>query len=124
VKQFFNVPLSTVGRCEKQVSVIPDNQRQNQNYYNANQVQNFIEIHTKDARVLKFLFTQAQSQLCAQVHAKIDRACFVDTGGHMQLSQFQNTFPYVHKLDVNDQNWESYRDGWSLYTNIVKEARR
>ena len=50
VKQFFNVPMGNISRCEKQVSVIPDNQRQNQNYYNANQTQNFIEIHTKDGR--------------------------------------------------------------------------
>jgi len=42
----------------------------------------------------------------------------------MQLSQFQNTFPYVHKIDVNDKNWENYRDGWSLYTDIKKEAAR
>jgi len=50
VKHFFNVTLGYISRCEKQVSVMPDNQRQNQNYYNASQVQNFIEIHTKDSR--------------------------------------------------------------------------
>jgi len=86
VKHYFNVPLGYVSRCEKQVLIIQENQSQNQNYYNANQTQNFIEIYTKDGRYLKFHFTQAQNQLCAQVHAKIDRACFVDVGGHMQLS--------------------------------------
>ena len=42
----------------------------------------------------------------------------------MQLSQFVNTFTYAYKLDVNSHNWHNFKDGWSLYTDISKEAAR
>jgi myotubularin-related protein 6/7/8 len=58
------------------------------------------------------------------MYQKIDKACFVDCGSNMQLSQFQNTFPYHHKIDVNDYNWSKYADGWAVYENIIKEAAR
>ena len=28
------------------------------------------------------------------------------------------------KIDVNNDNWENYEDGWSIYTDIVYEAMR
>ena len=118
VKEFFNIPLGYISRIEKQLNLQQDNYANNQSN------KNFIEIFTKDNRYFKFKFHFQDTDLCQKLAKAIDKQCFIDYEGQMMAQHFERSFPFKFKLDVNDSNWMNYVNGWQLYTDIRKEAKR
>jgi len=53
----------------------------------------------------------------------IDRSAFADAPA-LKDTHFTRLFPYNYKIDVHDKNWDRYVDGWGLYADIQKEAKR
>ena len=99
-----------------------EHHKKNNNLQNS---QNQIEIHTKDNRMLKITFPSNENERCIAAHSIIEGAAFLDINGVISPANlFQKGFPYQFKLDVNDNNWVNYIDGWSLYADIRGEIKR
>lgn len=42
----------------------------------------------------------------------------------MAASVFEKSFPYKFKIDVSENNFNNYRNGWECFVDITKEIRR
>ena len=38
--------------------------------------------------------------------------------------QFFTSFPFLYKIDINENNWMQYVDGWSIFKDIRNDAKR
>ena len=126
VKEYFNVPFGFINRCERTVNIYNDPNKKKTAYDN-NLPQNFIEIYTKDNRYFKLIFGNLEGDICNELWHTLDKHLFVDINIKEEgfiLPKFTNTFPYHHVIDINDQNWTQYKDGWQIYENIAQDATR
>jgi len=72
--------------------------------------------------MLKISFPSNDNDTCIAAHSTIEGAAFLDVQGVISPANlFSKGFPYQFKLDVNDNNWVNYIDGWSLYVDIRGE---
>ena len=127
VYDFFNIPIAYIGKIDKQLNLALETKNQNKYNYNNNQrdSQNQIDLYTKDNRHLRFIFGAMDNYQCTETHTLLEKAAFLDVNGSISPSNlFNHAFAFTYKIDVNDQNWVNYVDGWSLFLDIRSEIQR
>lgn len=122
VREFFNIPLGLISRIEKTVSMPNDPSKVNKYNAYSNQPVNYLEVYTKDMRQFKFVFSNLDGDFCNDFFNSLDRACFIDNS--LGFGMLSNTFSFCHAIDINDQNWINFVDGWAIYEDVTRDAAR
>ena len=123
VREFFNIPIGMISRVEHSINIQLDSSKGQKYNYNQ-QGQNFIEIHTKDNRYFKLTFFQLNALDCHEIWAQLDALTFIDGEEKKSISLLPNSFLFNHYIDINDNNWTRYVDGWRMYESIEADVAR
>mmetsp|Transcript_10506 Transcript_10506/g.17615 ORF Transcript_10506/g.17615 Transcript_10506/m.17615 type:complete len:568 (-) Transcript_10506:33-1736(-) len=117
------VPLGLISRIDKYL-ITPWDGKDMYSQVNKFNEFNHLDILTKDNRVYKLFFATGDKELCTKVSKLLNTISFVDRSQGLSLSVYQHTFPFKFALDINENNWMDFRDGWYVYTDIRAEAKR
>ena len=61
-----------------------------------------------------------------ETHNLLDnsKTCFIDLGDTRPSNVISHGFQFVYNIDVNDENWSSYRNGWEFFGDISSDCKR
>jgi len=72
VKDFFNIPLGFINRCERTINLHNDPNKK-KNAYDSALPQNYLEIYTKDNRYYKLIFGNLDGEVCNELWHILDK---------------------------------------------------
>ena len=123
VREFFNIPIGMISRVDSSINIQLDSSKGQKYTYNQSG-QNQIEIHTKDNRYFKLTFYQLNALDCHEIWSQLDALTFIDSDSKHGVSLLPNSFLFNHYIDINDNNWTRFVDGWQIYSSIEADVKR